>query len=141
MTQTYFKVSDMLQLQAKQEGYINEEGVYCYIFNIINTNICLGDNTIQYIIDFENISLDSCAAGKFIWYLNQCFGNDILSNILFTNFSLVQYRQLTTAYFTYNQQAFSDMQKASQNIEQLLKNRPQIKDQFDSLMERWNSIK
>lgn len=27
MTQTYFKVSDMLQLQAKQEGYINEEGV------------------------------------------------------------------------------------------------------------------
>lgn len=137
----YFNVMDMLNMQAKQDGFINEEDVYCYIYNIIFNNVKLGNFDFQYIIDFENISLDSCAAGKFIWYLNQCFGNDILSNILFTNFSLVQYRQLTTAYFTYNQQAFNDMQKTSQNIEQLLKNRPQIKDQFDSLMERWSSIK
>lgn len=141
MEEIYFKVSDMLQLQAKQVGYINKEGLYCYIFNIINTNVQLGNNGFRYIIDFENISLGDTTAGKFIWYLNQCFGNDILSNVLFTNFSLAQYRQLTTAYFTYNQQAFSDMQKTSQNIEQLLKNKPQIKDQFDSLMERWNSIK
>ena len=134
----YFNVMDMLNMQAKQDGFINEEDVYCYIYNIICNNVKLGNFDFQYIIDFENISLDGISVGKFIWYLHQSFNDNILSKILLNNFSLIQYRQLTSSFVTYNQKVYENMQKQSQNVEKLLQEKPEIKEQFNSLMERWN---
>lgn len=134
-----FKVKEMLNVQKKRGDYINEEGVYCYIYNIINTNVQLGNNDV-YIIDFDEIPLDSIAIGKFVWYLNQSFDTCTLGNIIFTNISVLQYRQLYVSSMSYNQKVYQDMQKKAQDVEQFLAEHPQVKEQFDSLMKRWEKI-
>ena len=125
----------MLNYLKKQDGYINEEGVYCYIFNMINTNVRLG-NKDKYVINFSKIALRSNAVGKFVWYLNQYFDNETLNKIIFTNVSVIQFRQLFVSSMSYNQRAYKEMEKKSHDIEQFLAGRPQIKEKFDSLISR-----
>lgn len=131
----YFNIKEMLNILKSQDGYINEERVYCYIFNMINTNVKLG-NKDKYVINFSKIALGSNSVGKFVWYLNQYFDNETLNKIIFTNISVVQYRQLFVSSMSYNQRAYKEMEKKSQDVEQFLADRPQIKEQFDSLTRR-----
>ena len=135
MRHHYFNVKEMLNIIQKQNGYMDEERVYCYIFNMINANVQLG-NKDKYVINFSKIALRSNAIGKFVWYLNQYFNNETLSKIIFTNISVVQYRQLFISAMSYNQHAYKEMEKKSQDVEQFLADRPQIKEQFDSLTKR-----
>lgn len=135
MIHHYFNVKEMLNYLKKQDGYINEEGVYCYIFNMINTNVRLG-NKDKYVINFSKIALRSNAVGKFVWYLNQYFDNETLNKIIFTNVSVIQFRQLFVSSMSYNQRAYKEMEKKSHDIEQFLAGRPQIKEKFDSLISR-----
>ena len=102
---------------------------------MINANVQLG-NKDKYVINFSKIALRSNAIGKFVWYLNQYFNNETLSKIIFTNISVVQYRQLFISAMSYNQHAYKEMEKKSQDVEQFLADRPQIKEQFDSLTKR-----
>lgn len=135
MTHHYFNVKEMLNILRKQDGFINEEGVYCYIFNMIKANTQLG-NKDKYVINFSKIALRSNAVGKFVWYLNQYFDDETLSKIIFTNVSVVQYRQLVVSSMSYNQCVYREMEKKSHDVEQFLADRPQIKEQFDSLTSR-----
>ncbi len=135
MKDHYFNVKEMLTILKRENGYIDEERVYCYIFNMINANVKLG-NKDKFVINFSKISLKSNAVGKFVWYLNQYFDNETLERIIFTNISVNQYRQLFVSSMSYNQRVYKEMEKQSQDVEQFLADRPQIKEQFDSLIRR-----
>lgn len=136
MIHHYFNIKEMLYIQKDQLGHIDVEGIYCYIFNMINANVSFGNKKDKYVINFSKIALRGHAVGKFVWYLNQYFDNEILDKIIFTNISVNQYRQLFVSSMSYNQQVYKEMEKKSQDVEQFMADRPQIKEQFDSLTKR-----